>query len=542
MQNIQNKTDNGFQTDYPELEAAYDFASKAVQPSDIDMVVSHGNCSDGFMSRTIVEKAMRADPSKFKKIEDVLFVDGYHGSASYASLIEQMRGRTVLICDFSFKPDVFAKMIDVTNGNILILDHHATAREDLDKIDPAHKVFDMSHSGAFITWVYMNGFSNIPKAVLYVEDNDLWAKKLPNTLEFTAYMFLQPFAYESYVRFFEDSYIDTAFSMGVGCVTQNNAHIETILKSTRVSFMEIRGRYYFVPNVNCAGILISELGNNAMKKFVHANFAMLYKQNIEYSSTTVSLRSLDDRTDCSYIAQLFGGGGHRNASGLTMYSLSNKLNGRVLDEYRAYGLLDAVYSRKFGMHNVLMLNTSSMRTSFANYLMQERFVGTRDGLKNKPRIDADLPPYQEGMYVMRNNLANPDLDEWYSCSAVWSYASEKGCGKYSIVISCLPKFVSVIGDAMKRMVAELNLYYGEATKNPVAVFAEIRPNKNIFYVSFIDVSDLDLDEVNKSYVDVWNVHDFMGSLLSIFVKALQNPDRTGSDSDSDSDVYIMTSL
>ena len=84
---MESKSDYVFQTNYPELEAVYDFASKAVRPSDIDMVVSHGNCSDGFMSRTIVEKAMRADPSKFKKIEDVLFVDGY-----YAGVVDDFDG------------------------------------------------------------------------------------------------------------------------------------------------------------------------------------------------------------------------------------------------------------------------------------------------------------------------------------------------------------------------------------------------------------------------------------------------------------------
>jgi oligoribonuclease NrnB/cAMP/cGMP phosphodiesterase (DHH superfamily) len=413
----------------------------------------------------------------------VTFFDAHHG-ANFTDLVEEMRGKVVLICDFSFEPTLFNQMVEVTDGRILVLDHHASAQTNFETIDPKYAVFDMKHSGAFITQVYVNGFLNVPRAVLYVEDNDIWKKELPSTLEFTAYMFLQPFEYESYVQLFDNEYVEKyAIPLGVGAVKQNQAHIDAILKKTQVSFMEMRGRYYMVPNVNCAGILRSELGNQAMMKFVHANFAMCYTQNLKYGSTSISLRSLDDRTDASYIAGQFRGGGHHNASGMGTNTLVTHMPGRVIDEYRAYDVLDYVYSREFNGKHVLMLNTPMMKTALAKYLLQERYVGTRDSGKNQDRYDLSLPGYQEGMFVMRNNLDQTNLDQVYSCSALWNYDGVKN--RYYVTLSILSSLAEELTTVLDRCVVTYAMDEDEENvEDEVVQPFSYSQNKRTFYVSF----------------------------------------------------------
>jgi oligoribonuclease NrnB/cAMP/cGMP phosphodiesterase (DHH superfamily) len=426
-----------YKVDYPELKELYDFESKTIKVEDVDFVITHGNCSDGFMSRVIVEKEMRENPTRFKnKLENVTFIDAHHG-ANFTGLPDQMKGKTVLICDFSFYPSIFKLMIEATGGKILILDHHVTAQSNLKDIDPKFVVFDMNHSGAFITQMYVNGFQSVPRAILYVEDNDIWIKKLPMTLEFTAYMFLQDFEYESYSKLFDDDYVKkTVIPIGVGAVIQNTAHIESIVKKTTVSFIEIKGRYYMVSNVNCANILKSELGNHCMTKFLNSNFSVCYTQNSRYGTTTISIRSLDDRTDCSFIAQHFGGGGHRNASGMSVSGLVTMIPGNCIDEYRAYDMLNSVYVNHTGngteTGNALILNTPVMKSEFAKYLMQERYYGDRDSVKNKPRYDKGSAGYQEGLFVMRNNMKNQDLDKIYDAAICWNY--DGGSNRYNISI------------------------------------------------------------------------------------------------------------
>lgn len=418
-------------TDYPELADQYDYDSKAIKLSEVDFVVSHGKCADGFMSRVIIEKDMRERPDYYDAdLEDVIFVDAFHG-ADHSELYLEMKDRKVLICDFSFAPEIMANMIEATNGKILILDHHITAKNDLEDLDPKHKVFDMNHSGAFITQTFVHGFHNVPKAVLYVEDNDIWKKALPNTLEFTAYMFMQPFEYDSYVQLFDDVYVEkSAIPIGIGAVKQNQQHVESILKLAVPDFMEIKKRLYFVVRVNCAGILRSELGNQAMKKFAHANFAACFTQNNKYGSTSFSVRSLDDRSDGSFVAKQLGGGGHRNACGIGTQYLAEQIPGRIIDgSGGVYKLLNYTYeaflhkgvgpiARKY---NFLMINTPLFKTNLVNYLMQERYVSIVDSPKNLPRTEKDLPGYQEGMFVMRENKQDHELDTVYHGAVAWNY-------------------------------------------------------------------------------------------------------------------------
>ena len=171
-----------FKTDYKELSTQYAFETKklTVNKDKINFVVTHGNCSDGFMSATIVQRWLIDNKIN---LDDVKFVNVVYG-ADHSKLPEMMKNKYVLICDYSFKKELFDRMIEASLGNILILDDHKTALNDLKDVPSDYLVFDMKHSGAFLTWTYMYGFSNIPKAVLYVEDNDIWNKELPLTREF----------------------------------------------------------------------------------------------------------------------------------------------------------------------------------------------------------------------------------------------------------------------------------------------------------------------------------------------------------------------
>lgn len=404
-----------FTRDYAELREKYNFEEK-MKPEDVNFVVTHGNCPDGFMSRTIFEAQVKNNPERFNtKHEDMKFINAYH-NCDNSNLLEEMRDKNVLICDFSFDEKTFLQMINITKGNIIVLDHHETSKKKLASIPDKYKVFDMKHSGAFLMQVYINGFLNVPKAVLYIEDNDIWTKKLPFTLEFTAYVAMQPFTYEIYSDLLSnidnDGYLENNIvPIGKGAVMQNQKHIDSILKRTYVAFMKIRDGYYMVPHVNSSGIMVSELGNQAANKFKNSNFAVCYGQDVKYNSTYFSLRSTNEKNNCSVISEYFGGGGHRNASAFSINTLSCYLPGRIIDNHKAYELLENVYDVKYGDEennkSFLVLNTNVNLTSFVNYLMQ-------------PRICEEYnTTYQEGMYVMRNNTGDETLIHVYDGVMCW---------------------------------------------------------------------------------------------------------------------------
>lgn len=418
-----------FKHNYPELSDSYKFEEKYLtkNKNKINFVITHGNCPDGFMSATVVRKWLREN----KNIDDVEFLNVHHGE-DFSNLPELMRDKYVLICDFSFQKLLFDKMIETTGGNILMLDHHKTAQKNLQDVPNEYLTFDMNHSGAFITWTFMYGFENVPKAVLYVEDNDIWTKCLPFTREFTAYMYTQPFEFEEYDKFFDDTYLtETVFTAGSGMVVQNNLHINNISKKIIPRFMNIDKRYYFVACLNSAGILQSELGNNAFNNYKYANFSMIYSHDMYKNTTNISYRSTDDRSDTTKISKLTGGGGHRNASGTKVYHVTNVVpNGSVIDDYRAYWLLENAYVINVNNIKFICINTPFMQTHLCNYLLQERFYDDENNTKNKNRIDNNEPGYQEGMFCMRYNTHNNDLDEYYHAALTWAFDGKN----YNVVI------------------------------------------------------------------------------------------------------------
>lgn len=429
-----------FKYDWSELETKYDYLKKSLTPNmnKINFVVTHSPCSDGFMSSTIVRMWLR---QRCVDLDTIVFYNASYGR-DFSKLPEMMKDKYVVICDFSFTKSLFDQMVAATNGNILILDHHKTAQENLQDIDSKYLVFDMNHSGAFITWTYFFGFTSIPKAVLYVEDNDIWNKALPQTREFTAYMYGQDFDFAEYEKFFSDQYlIETAFPTGAGMVLRDDSIIEQLAKKCIVNFMEINGRYYFVACLNSAGILRSELGNRVLLLLKNANFSMIYAHDQYSGSTSISYRSLGDRSDCTEIARLNGGGGHRNASGAGIPFKVESPPGRVIDPYRSYYVLDGLYTSTINGKTYLVLNTPSTGKHLVKYLMQERFVGKEGLVLNAPRTEKKLPGYQEGLFCMRNRCNDQSLDEVYSGAIAWSYDGLKK--RYNVVAKFLPAVLNV---------------------------------------------------------------------------------------------------
>lgn len=480
-----------FVNDYPELIDRYGFDKKKLTPNKnkINFVVSHGNCTDGFMSATIVYKWLQEQGIDINKVE---FYNGYYGN-DFSDLPERMKDKYVVVCDFSFKKDIFNEMLEATNGNILMLDHHKTAQEELCDIDEQYVTFDMYHSGAFITWTYFYGFTGIPKAIQYVEDNDIWNKALPQTNEFTAYIFSKDFDFEQYNRFFDEKYLtDIVFPSGGGMVLQNNIHIQNICKrgipcfvkidkvvvkqkaEPKVKFMDKIGtnlfrsndtnnedtkrrkidndakkkpelvtRYYFVVCVNIGGLgtLRSDVGNSLVNIFKNANMSMIYSENNYNGSTNISYRSLNDRSDTTCVATLSGGGGHRNASACSVPYVVSNPPGQVIDNSRAYWLLDGLYVITVNEKKYIVLNSANLHNSMCQYLMQERyFSDERD--KNNARYNQNLPGYQEGMFCMRTRLNDHNLDEYYHGAVVWRYDGLQK--KYKMTVKYLPELADTV--------------------------------------------------------------------------------------------------
>src|SRR5579883_2893785 len=106
MENIGSETKTNdydsyvFKHDHSELEDKYDYSKKRLKENNkkINFVVTHGGCTDGFMSATIVQMWMK-DNGILTDPENVTFYDAYYG-ADFSKLPDLMKDKYVIICDF----------------------------------------------------------------------------------------------------------------------------------------------------------------------------------------------------------------------------------------------------------------------------------------------------------------------------------------------------------------------------------------------------------------------------------------------------------
>lgn len=288
------------------------FSSLLIKPSQVDLVIYHGCCSDGFSSALASYcyfKKSNGMNSNGKTVE--------YFAASFNQPPPDVTGKNVLICDFSYKKNILREMISKASS-LAVIDHHESAQLELNEISDEYKVFDMFHSGAYLTWKFFFPETEVPLFIEYVEDNDIWIKKMPMTEEITCYTYSLPFEFTEYEKMLDEQYIkNVAIPVGTGMKRQNDIYANEALNYCSQRFIKIDDEFFIVAYINST-VLKSEIGNRALTKFPYCDFSVIY--SINGNQTTFSLRSSNEKTNVSQVATKFGGGGHRNASGMSVYN------------------------------------------------------------------------------------------------------------------------------------------------------------------------------------------------------------------------------
>ena len=303
-----------------------------------DVVIYHDPCLDGF---TAAWAAWRRWP-------DAEFVGSNYGLAA-----PDVAGKHVLIVDFSYKRadlDALAQLA----ASIVILDHHKTARDDLEpfarfKDKPERftlpvvasmledlkrggypavcALFDMDRSGARLAWDFCfpaglgvkwlaGSRIDVPWLVLLVEDRDLWLFKYGDATRDTC-LRLSTEA-KSFERW---SAIAAALPQTVAWEANDYSEGGNAMRIYRDWLVDqIAGKAviraidgHFVPTVDCPYELASEVGHRLCAMYPDRDFAAL---RVVHSNmgTSFSLRS-SNGFDVSKVAAKYGGGGHAGAAG-----------------------------------------------------------------------------------------------------------------------------------------------------------------------------------------------------------------------------------
>ena len=266
-----------------------------LEPSSVNCVIYHADCTDGFGSAYSAWKLLgnRAEYYACK-----------HGSEP-----PDVRGKNVVILDFSFNNTTTKQMIEDAN-ELLVIDHHKSAVVELHDI--SNTIFDMNKSGATLSWEFFHPGKEAPKFIQYITDRDLWRWELPYSKEFSAAFDMVPHDFEEFEKFEDDSVFDDAVKRGSYIL----AYSKTVVKKVcdKAAARKIEGKEVLVVN---SSHWMSEIGARLAPD---CDFALIWYYDHNDKIIKVSLRAFHDKIDVSEVSKKYGGGGHKKAAGFVLPS------------------------------------------------------------------------------------------------------------------------------------------------------------------------------------------------------------------------------
>jgi uncharacterized protein len=292
--------------------------------NNLSMVIYHGpNCMDGLTSAIIVWNIFG---------NKVKYLPYLHGMEP-----PNVKNEYVLILDFAFNENKLKYMINDAK-ELLIIDHHKTNQKNLENIPEYHKIFDMNECGASLTWKFFHPDKELSLFVKYIRDRDIWLKSLPYTDEFSSglYHIVNEFSeyeiLEKYSELAKDENIDEIISKGKIILEYNKIYRKMMLKKSSCELVKLcNNKNYMISYTEFTPILKSDIGNDLINHYQFCDFAVVPTYDIHSNCTHFSLRSSNDKIDVSEIAKLYGGGGHRNASGVTINGMHVVLGTPVIN-------------------------------------------------------------------------------------------------------------------------------------------------------------------------------------------------------------------
>ena len=284
-----------------------------VDPKDIEVVIYHHPCVDGYSAAFVAKLYVPNIKLIPKKINNT--------PINY----DDIKDKNVLMVDILTED---YEQIKSYAKNLIILDHHVTNQKKL--ADVSYAYFDMNKSGVGLAWEYF--FKTDDKMPLFlkaVQDRDIWTWIYPESRNLTDGLYeeleLDDLKFEIFTNLM-DEYLNKIperplfmkyYTLGETLNRIKQKNIESIIKNPNNKYETILNSYiYKIYIFNVTGNFTSDLGNYVVSN-MDCDFVVIWNYNHNDELYKYSLRSNDKKADVGEIAKIFGGGGHRNAAGIS---------------------------------------------------------------------------------------------------------------------------------------------------------------------------------------------------------------------------------
>jgi len=298
--------------------------TKYLDPTDVEVVVYHSPCSDGFGAAYVFWRMMNLNNKFIKKQQKIDFVPLAHSNDEQAIrsyLLPRIQGKNVVFVDICPKENHMQEMIEIAPKKCIVLVHHKGMLNVFEKfplLTSKHIYYDINHSGVILAWQYCYGSQPSPRFMDLIEDRDIWTEKYPETNAFCAVFHKIPFDFELYAQYENEEILQQALIDGATVLKYQDIEINTAIIPHAVErSISIDGVDYRVMVLNTQ-VYVSEIGNILSKK---SDFAILWHYNHKKGILKISLRSDKHSTnfvDVATIAKKFKGGGHPSAASFSV--------------------------------------------------------------------------------------------------------------------------------------------------------------------------------------------------------------------------------
>ena len=261
-------------------------------------VLYHADCMDGYGAAWSAWKA-------FGEL-------AYYKSVRHHQPLPQLPDNIELyILDFCYPMDVLVSTAQRVK-RIVVLDHHISAQKDYEAYISHSTIpsnldvnFVQEHSGCMIAWHYFQGNREPPKLLQHIEDHDLWLHQLAKTEAISKALYLRlPVNFAA----FEKLKLHTLEQEGAILLKQQQLNIRRLVNTRHK--VTLNGKEGLA--VNAPGMFSSDLGHALAN--LSGTYGLTYSWHGQRQQYECGLRSID-KFNVSELAQVFGGGGHHNASG-----------------------------------------------------------------------------------------------------------------------------------------------------------------------------------------------------------------------------------
>ena len=311
-----------------------DTRTKILNIDNIDYVLYHGSCHDGFGSAFIIWHYYCQKFGK-NRANQIQYIPCYYQSHKQLN-INILTNKNVLMCDFSYEYNKLLDIINVTKS-FMICDHHETSAEDLKNIPSHLKIFDNKRSAVGIIWDLFFPNVPIPKFLAHIQDRDIWSEKYPDTDAFVTFFYEQKLDFEEWLKYLDDNVLEESINKGSEWSEYKKLIIDKISKRSNCVIHEINSQY-FIAAYAASSDFRSDIANKIFDHCPYADLSCVWNYNSSSNSTLFSLRSTDNRLNVAAIASKYGGGGHHNSASCKIEGMNDKLSFRTINAHGLIGM------------------------------------------------------------------------------------------------------------------------------------------------------------------------------------------------------------